>query len=162
MKIVQECAEEAGKNGADEPFSDLGLGNFVWAQAIQARVLLDTATYWETSPNLYGMLLRGLEDCMAMEVKNIHEECAMRYSTECDTQLLVHILHLFEKVSPPRIRLFTAGFNTAQVDYQMKREADFQDQIATLEGVIVAQADMIWEVGERVMDLTKLVTNVSI
>ena len=44
----------------------------------------------------------------------------------------------------------------------MKREADFQDQIAALEGVIEAQADTIWEVGERVMDLTKLVTDMSI
>ena len=48
-----------------------------------------------------------------------------------------------------------------QVDYQMKREADFQDQIATLEGVIEAQADTICEVGEWVMDLTKIVTDVS-
>ena len=29
MKVIQEHAEEAGKNGADEPFSDLGLGDFV-------------------------------------------------------------------------------------------------------------------------------------
>lgn len=99
MKVIQECAEEASKNGADEPFSDLGLGNFVWAQAIQARVLLDTATYQEASPNLYGILLRGPEDRTLVEVKNIHKEQAMRYSAECDTQLLVHILHLFEKVS---------------------------------------------------------------
>ena len=103
MKVVQERAEEASKNGADEPFSDLGLGDFVWAQAIQARVLLNTAAYWEASPNLYGMLLHGFEDRMAVEVKNVHKECAMRYSAECDTQLLVHILHLFEKVSLPRI-----------------------------------------------------------
>ena len=41
-------------------------------------------------------------------------------------------------------------------------EADFQDQITALEGVIEAQADMIREVGERVMDLTRLVTDVSI
>ena len=41
-------------------------------------------------------------------------------------------------------------------------EADFQDQITALEGVIEAQADMIQEVGERVMDLTRLVTDVSI
>ena len=99
MKVVQECTEEAGKNGADEPFSDLGLGNFVWVQAIQAQVLLDTAVYWEASPNLYGMLLHGLEDCTSVEVKNVHEERAMRYLAECNTQLLVHILHLFEKVS---------------------------------------------------------------
>ena len=162
MKVVQERAEEAGKNGVDEPFSDLGLGDFVWAQAIQARVLLDTTTYWEASPNLYGMLLRGLEDCTAVEVKNVHEEHAMRYSAKCDTQLLVHILHLFKKVSLLRIWLFAAFFNATQVDYQTKREADFQDQIAALEGVIKAQADTIWEVGEWVMDLTKLVTDVSI
>ena len=56
----------------------------------------------------------------------------------------------------------TAGFYAIQVDYQMKREADFQDQIAALEGVIEAQADTIWEVGEQVMDLTKLVTDMSI
>ena len=43
----------------------------------------------------------------------------------------------------------------------MKREANFQDQIATLEGIIDAQADTICEVGERVMDLTKMVTDVS-
>ena len=72
-------------------------------QAIQARVLLDTAAYQEASPNLYGMLLCGLEDRTAVEVKNIHKERAMRYSAECDTQLLVHILHLFEKVSLLRI-----------------------------------------------------------
>ena len=162
MKVVQECAEEASKNGVDKPFSDLGLGDFVWAQAIQARVLLDTAAYREASPNLYGMLLCGFEDHTAVEVKNVHEECAMRYSAECDTQLLVHILHLFKKVSLLWIWLFTACFNATQVDYQTKREADFQDQIAALEGVIKAQADTIQEVGERVMDLTKLVTDVSI
>ena len=44
----------------------------------------------------------------------------------------------------------------------MKREVDFQDQIAALEGVIEVQADTIQELGEWVMDLTKLVTNVSI
>ena len=48
------------------------------------------------------------------------------------------------------------------MDYQTKREADFQDQITTLEGVIEVQADTIREVGEQVMDLTKLVTDVSI
>ena len=86
----------------------------------------------------------------------------MRYSTKWDTQLLAHILHLFEKVSLLRIWLFTACFNAIQVDYQTKREADFQDQIATLEGVIEVQANTIWEVGEWVMDLTKLVTDMSI
>ena len=99
MKVVQEHAEEAGKNGVDEPFSDLGLGNFVWAQVIQAQVLLDAATYREASPNLYGMLLCGLEDHRLVEVKNIHEEQAMRYSAKHDAQLLAHILHLFKKVS---------------------------------------------------------------
>ena len=34
MRVVQEHAEEVGKNGADEPFSDLRLGDFIWAQAI--------------------------------------------------------------------------------------------------------------------------------
>ena len=111
MKVIQERAEEASKNGVDEPFSDLGLGNFVWAQAIQARVLLDTATYREASPNLYGMLLHGLEDCTAVEVKNVHKERTMRYSTKCDTQLLVHILHLFKKVSFWRIQLFYSLFS---------------------------------------------------
>ena len=77
MKVVQERAEEAGKNGTDKPFSDLGLGDFVWAQAVQARVLLDTTAYQEASPNLYGMLLHGLEDRMAVEVKNVHEERAI-------------------------------------------------------------------------------------
>ena len=79
-------------------------------QAIQARVLLDTAAYQEASPNLYGMLLCGLEDHTAMEVKNVHEERAMRYSAECNTQLLAHILYLFEKVSLLKIRLFYSLF----------------------------------------------------
>ena len=99
MKVVQERAEEAGKNGVDEPFSDLGLGDFVWAQVMQAQVLLDTTAYQEASPNLYGMLLQGLEDHTLVVVKNVHKEHAMRYSAECNAQLLVHILHLFEKVS---------------------------------------------------------------
>ena len=99
MKVVQEHAKEAGKNGADKLFSDLGLGDFVWVQVIQARVVLNTASYWEASPTLYSMLSCGLEDCMAVEVKNVHEEHAMRYSAECNTQLLAHILHLFKKVS---------------------------------------------------------------
>ena len=84
--------------GGDKPFSDLGLGDFVWAQAIQVRVLLDTSFYCEESPNLYGMLMHGLEDCTVVEVKNVHEEHAMRFLAKCDTQLLAHILHLFEKV----------------------------------------------------------------
>ena len=48
-----------------------------------------------------------------------------------------------------------------QFDYQTKREVDFQDQIAALEGVIEVQANTICGVGEQVMDLTKIVTNVS-
>ena len=62
-------------------------------------MLLDTASYQEASPNLYGMLLCGLEDRTSVEVKNVHEERTMRYSAKFDTQLLAHILHLFEKVS---------------------------------------------------------------
>ena len=58
--------------------------------------------------------------------------------------------------------LFTTWFNVEQVDHQMKREANFQDQIAVLEGIIDAQADTIHEVGESIMDLTKMVTNVSV
>ena len=54
-----------------------------------------------------------------------------------------------------------AWFNMEQVDHQTKREADFQDQIAVLKGIIDLQANTIHEVGERVMDLTKMVTDVS-
>ena len=99
MKIVQECTEEAGKNGANKSFSNLGLGDFIWVQVIQAKVFLNTSSYCEASPSLYGMLLHGLKDSMSAKVKNIPEECTMRYSAKCDTQLLAHILHLFKKVS---------------------------------------------------------------
>ena len=78
MKVVQEHMEEAGKNRGDKPFSDLGLGDFVWAQAIQVRVLLDTSFYCEESPNLYGMLVHGLEDCIRknrLNAKNIIYLC---------------------------------------------------------------------------------------
>ena len=63
---------------------------------IQVRVLFNTSSYHEASPNLYCMLMCGLEDCVAVEVKNVPEEHAMRYSAECDTELLAHILHLFK------------------------------------------------------------------
>ena len=97
MKVVQEWAKEAGKSGGDKPFLNLGLGDFIWAQAIQARLLV-TSSYWEASLNLYGMLLCGLEDCLVVETKNIFEECTMWYLMGCDTQLLAHVSHLFEEV----------------------------------------------------------------
>ena len=74
MRVIQEHTKEAGKNGGDELFSDLGLGNFVWVQAIQARVMLDTSSYHEASPNLYRMLLCGLEAHASVKIKNVPKE----------------------------------------------------------------------------------------
>ena len=79
MRVVQEHTEEAGKNRGDKLFSNLGLGDFVWVQVIQTRVMLDTSSYHEASPNLYSMLLCRLEDCATVKIKNVSEECAIWY-----------------------------------------------------------------------------------
>ena len=96
---IKKRVDQVHDSGLGDLFSNLILGDTIWAQAIVAYRELQKTQYYNANTSLQSLLFRGLADRESDEARNIFEERAMRYSATNDVLLFEHILDLYDWVS---------------------------------------------------------------
>ena len=96
---IKKRVDRVHDSGLGDLFSDLILGDTIWAQSIVAYRELQKTQYYDANASLQSLLFRGLADRESDEARNVFEERAMRYATMNDVLLFEHILDLYDWVS---------------------------------------------------------------
>ena len=96
---IKKHVDRVHDSGLGDPFSDLILGDAIWAQSIVAYRKLQKTQYYDANASLQSLLFQGLADRESDEARNIFEERAMRYAAANDVLLFEHILDLYNWVS---------------------------------------------------------------
>jgi hypothetical protein len=84
--------------GKGDFMEDLYLPDLIWANAISASILVDNEEVKNLSPNLTGLIRRGLGDREPGEDLRPEEQRAMRYSAACSAHLMDKVHLLFSEV----------------------------------------------------------------
>ena len=92
---IKKRVDQVHDSGLGDPFSDLILGDAIWAQSIVAYCELQKTQYYDANTSLQSLLFRSLADWESNETRNIFEERAMHYSATNDVLLFEHILDLY-------------------------------------------------------------------
>ena len=93
---IKKCVDQVHDSGLGDPFSDLILGDAIWAQSIVAYHELQKTQYYNANTSIQSLLFRGLADWESDEARNIFEERAMCYAATNDVLLFEHILDLYD------------------------------------------------------------------
>ena len=96
---IKKRVNRVHESGLADPFSDLILGDAIWAQLIVVYRELQKTQYNNSNASLQSLLFWGLADREFNEARNIFEECAICYVTTNNVHLFEHILNLYDWVS---------------------------------------------------------------
>ena len=108
---IKKHVDQVHNSGLGDPFSDLILGDAIWAQSIVAYCELQKTQYYNTNASLQSLLFCSLADQESNEARNIFEERAMCYLATNDVLLFEYILDLYDWVSD-----MTSGSDSRRAD----------------------------------------------
>ena len=87
---IKKCVNRVHKSSLADPFSDLILGDTIWAQSIMAYWELQKTQYNNANASLQSLLFQGLANRESNKARNIFKEHAMHYSTTNNVHLFEH------------------------------------------------------------------------
>jgi hypothetical protein len=100
-----ERAKRTAIRGKGDFMDDLYLPDLIWANAVSAGIQVDDNRFKWFSPNLVGLVRRGLVDREPQEYRDAKEERMMKYAASMTTHLMDKVSILHEEASALRSSL---------------------------------------------------------